>query len=293
MALLTVGEAIIKSGAYLRAKGVTDSPRLDAELLLCDVLGTDRIHLYMDWQKPLLDLEVAAYRELLRRRGQEREPVARIRGWKEFHGRRFDISPAAFVPRPETEGLVERAIDLLRTKSIYQSQPATVLEVGTGTGCITVTLAAEEGQHRYLATDISAEALHTARHNAERNGVEQRIELRHGELFAGWKGPLGMIVSNPPYIESAVVEELAPEVRVHDPRAALDGGADGLDVVRRIAKEGATLLVEGGWVVLEVGDRQGAACRTIFGQDRLYEEIRVEKDLSGFDRYVAARRTAR
>ena len=290
MAPLTVGQAVRKSAGYLREKGVVDSPKLDAELLLCEVLRTDRIHLYMDWQKPLMELEVAAYRDLVRRRGQEREPVARILGWKEFCGRRFDLSPAVFVPRPETEGLAERALGLLRTERLYESQPAAVLEVGTGSGCIVVSLAAEEGQHRYLATDVSAEALEMARKNAVRHHVDRRIEFRHEPLLAGWKGQLGMIVSNPPYIERATIPALEPEVRVHDPMPALDGGEDGLDVVRGIAREGGKCLAQGGWILLEIGEGQAKPVSSLFHDSGQFDRVKVEKDLAGIPRYVLARK---
>ncbi len=290
MAPLTVGEAVRKSAGYLRSKGVEDSPKLDAELLLCEVLRTDRIHLYMDWQKPLMELEISAYRELLRRRGQDREPVARILGWKEFHGRRFELSPATFVPRPETEGLTERALELLRTEPLYTSQHATVLEVGTGTGCIVVTLAAEEGQHRYLATDVSERALEVARANARRHHVDRRIEFRHGPGLAGWKGQLGMVVSNPPYIESATIPALQPEVKDHDPMPALDGGADGLDAVRQIAGDVDQCLAPGGWILLELGEGQDKAACELFRESSRYELVRTEKDLAGIPRYLMAKR---
>lgn len=286
---MSVGEAVLRSARWLADKEV-DSPRLDAELLLASVLNCDRLRLYMDWQKPLTDLEVSGYREFVRRRGQDREPVARIVGHREFHSRRFLVSRDTFVPRPETEGVVERALTLLQNEPALNSRRSNVFEIGTGTGCIIVSLAAESDGHDYLASDVSEGALETARRNAKAHRVEGRVHFRHGAGFAGFKGSLGLIVSNPPYIRSGEIPELPPEVRSHDPMPALDGGEDGLDVVRQICREGAVLLVHGGWVVLEIGEEQGSACREMFEGAGAYSTVRVEKDLAGKERYLLARK---
>ncbi len=288
--LLTVGELVTRSANWLAGRGL-ESPRLDAELLLAKILNCDRLRLYMDWPKPLTELEISAYREFIRRRGQDREPVARITGTRNFYGRDFIVTPDTFVPRPETEGLVERAISCLEKSKATSDFRATVLEIGTGTGCIIVTLAAESGNHHFIATDVSPGAISTAKTNARRHEVEGRIEFRLGEDFAGWDGSLDMIVSNPPYICTAEIEELEPEVNVHDPMAALDGGVDGLDVVRRIELEARQRLNHGGWVLLEVGDEQGPACHQIFESRKYWNDIKIEKDLEGRDRYVLAQRS--
>lgn len=287
--MLTINNAIMKSAEYLRAKGV-DSPRLDAELLLAAVMNCDRLRLYMDWQKPLTDLETSGYREYIRRRGQDREPVARILGRKQFHGREFEVSPDTFVPRPETEGLVERALLLLEKDIAPHHARASVFEVGTGTGCIIVTMAAESGAHHYLASDTSAGALATAHANAKRHHVEGRIDFRQGTCFAGYEGALSMIVSNPPYIESAAIAGLAPEVSTFDPRTALDGGPDGLDTVRTIIDKGKHLLLSGGWMLFEIGEKQATPAAELFRGDGLFTDIRAEEDLAGIERYVLARR---
>jgi release factor glutamine methyltransferase len=287
--MMTVGEAILKSAQWLKGKDI-ETPRLDAELLLARILNCDRLRIYMDWQKPLTDLEVSGYREYIRRRGQDHEPVARIIESKEFFGRRFHVSPHTFVPRPETEGLVERALTLLQNETVLSEQRRNIFEIGTGTGCIIVSIAAESDAHEYIASDVSGGALETARRNAKTHGVDGRIDFRHGANFAGFGGSLGMIVSNPPYIRSGEIPELPPEVRVFDPRPALDGGQDGLDVVRAICSDGHKLLIHGGWTLLEIGEEQGPPCKTLFTQHGGYDQVRVERDLEGRERYVMARK---
>lgn len=287
--LLTIGELVMKSADYLQGKGI-DSPRLDAELLLCHILNTDRLHLYMDWQKPLTEIEISGYREFIRRRGQNREPVARIIGTKNFYGHDFSVSEYTFVPRPETEGVVERALMLLEKEAVLKEHRATVLEIGTGTGCIIISIAAESDAHRYIATDVSDKALETARANAKKMKVDGLVQFRHGPLFAGFEGSLSLIVSNPPYIRSEEIPELPPEVAAFDPLPALDGGEDGLDIVRQIVSEGAKLLIHGGWVVLELGEGQPREAADVFKSTGHYSETRVERDLAGIERYLLARR---
>lgn len=292
MTLLTIGDAVVKSADYLARKGI-DGARLDAELLLAHLVSSgDRLRLYLDWQKPLNDLEVAAYRDLIRRRGQEREPVARIVGKKAFLDFVFDVTPDTFVPRPETEGVVQRALILLAGEpGLVQGQP-TVFEVGTGTGCISVSLAAKRTGPRYIATDVLPGALATARANAARYKVDDRIEFRLGPCFAGYEGSIGLLVSNPPYVESGIIPTLAPEVARHDPPGALDGGEDGLRVVRELAVEGARRLLPGAWVVMELGEGQPARAAEFFRETGHYDDFRCERDLAGLDRYFMARRKA-
>lgn len=287
---MTISEAISKTASWLQTKGV-DSPRLDAELLLARILNCDRLRLYLDWQKPLTELEVTAYRELVRRRGQEREPVARILGSKAFYGRDILVTPDTFVPRPETEGLVERALMLLETEEALKGHHCTIFEIGTGTGCIITTIAAENGAHRFLASDVSPKALATARSNAHRLGVESRVEFREGPYLAGFDGSIHLLVSNPPYIETGVISALPPEVSKWDPMLALDGGLDGLDPVRVIAREGRDRLIQGGWILLELGEAQAKGAKEIFDEAGGYERFKVEKDLAGLDRYIFAMRS--
>jgi release factor glutamine methyltransferase len=289
MALLSVGELVAKSAEYLKKKGV-ESARLDSELLLAKIMGCDRLRLYLDWKKPVTELEVAAYRDFIRRRGQDREPVARITGIKSFFGRDFEITRDSFVPRPETETLVEKSLDILKTEPSLHAGRQVVFEIGTGTGCIIVSLAAESDSHRYIATDILPGALAVAKRNARRHDAENRIEFRHGPLLAGFDGTIGLLVSNPPYIERDEIETLDPEVRSHDPREALDGGVDGLDVVREIVVLAQKRVQHGGWVAMELGEDQPKAAAELFKATGCFSEIRQERDLAGLLRYVFARR---
>lgn len=291
MKRLTVGDVVQKSAEWLRARGVEDSPRLDAELLLARILSCDRLRLYMDWQKPLTELELSAYREFIRRRGQDREPVCHILGYRSFFGREMEVTPQTFSPRPETEGLVERALGLLETDPSLSSGRQNIFEVGTGTGAIIITLAAESDGHHYLASEILPGALATAHRNARRHGVEGRIDLREGPCFAGYQGSLDLIVSNPPYIPSARIPALPREVRDYDPREALDGGPTGMDVIEAITEGATRRLRHGGWLLLEIGEDQGPACRQLLNKDRGWDTCRLEKDLAGHDRYILARRT--
>jgi release factor glutamine methyltransferase len=287
---LTVAEAIQKSTEYLRSKGIDDSPRLDAELLLARILNCDRTRLYMDWQKPLTELEVAAYRDFIRRRGQEREPVSHILGRRQFYGREFEVTPDTLSPRPETEGLVDRALDLLRADTVLSTDRQVIFEIGTGTGCIIISLAAESDAHQFIATDIMPAALAVARRNAHRHGMEGRIEFRLGDCFADFEGSCGLVISNPPYIRRGDLATLPPEVVRFDPTTALDGGEDGLEIIRRIVAASVHRLCEGGLLLMEIGEDQGADVAALLADRSVWSEARVEKDFEGCDRYVLARR---
>ncbi len=287
--MLTVGDAVLKSADYLKRKGV-DSPRLDGEILLCQILNCDRLHLYMDWKKPLHDLEIAAYREFIRRRGEDREPVSRILGKREFYGRDFIVTPDTFSPRPETEGVVERALRLLETESALKESRGAIFEVGTGTGCIIISIALESDHHHYIASEISPETLNIAKKNADHHKVGNRIDFRCGADFTGFEGSIALLVSNPPYIKSGDIPGLDPEVRKFDPMRALDGGADGLDVVRTLASQGGSLMITGGWCVLELGEDHLEEAREVYRSTELFDKIQIEKDYAGLNRYLLARK---
>jgi release factor glutamine methyltransferase len=287
--MLTVGAAILKSQDYLARKGV-DSPRLDAELLLGHVLGVERLRLYLDWDKPLMELEVAAYRDLIKTRGVDRTPVARLLGHKEFYGRDFEVSPATFVPRPETEGLVDRALDLLANDPLFQTHRPVVFEVGTGTGCITISLAAGNGGPHYIASEASPDALATARRNAERHHLTSRIDFRSGRNLAGYGGAIHLLVSNPPYIPTEQIATLDPEVAKHDPMLALDGGPDGLDATRLLLREALPLLADGAPVLLELGEDHEEGILEVFRTLGGFRDARMERDHAGRPRYAFARR---
>lgn len=287
--LHTVGDLIKKSADYLE-KHEIETPRLDAELLLANVLNCDRLALYMDWSKPLVELEVAAYRDAIRQRGADRIPVSRIIGKKEFFGRSFPVHSETLVPRPETEGLVEYVLELLGSEEIFQTDSPRVFDVGTGSGCIIITLALEHGTGKYYASDCDPKTLARAKENAKHFNVAQRIDFREGSILAGYEGSLHMIVSNPPYIRSEEVDELPREVKNCDPRLALDGGAEGLDVFQEILKAAEKSLLPGGWLAFEMGEDQHEEILGAFKQNRWIDEVRSEEDLSGRHRYYFARK---
>jgi release factor glutamine methyltransferase len=235
------------------------TPRLDAELLLAHVLGCDRIRLYMDMDRPLSPTELAAARELVVRR-RKREPVAYIRGEREFYRRAFEVTPAVLIPRPDTETLIERALALLPS-----DREARVLDLCTGSGAISVTLAAELPLATVLATDISEAALEVAARNAKRHAVNDRVQFHHGDLYAALPANerFDLIAANPPYISDAAYATLAQDITAHEPRLALTSGADGLDVLRRLCAETEAWLVPGGTLLFEIGHDQAEAVQAL------------------------------
>ena len=261
------------------ARGGVDAPRLTAEVLLAHALGCDRVRLYLDFDKPLGEPELARYRALVKRRA-EGEPTAYLTGVKEFWGRPFRADPRALVPRPETELLVEVALAAL-------PEGGAALDLGTGTGCVGVTLAMERPRARVLATDLSGEALSLARENADRLGA--RLELREGDLFAALPPGLrfDVIASNPPYVPAGELASLPREVQ-REPRRALDGGDEGLAVLRRLVAEAPGWLVPGGTLVLEMHESHAetlpALCRTAG-----FAEAEMRRDLARLPRLVVAR----
>ena len=307
---MTVLEAIQKSAEFLARKGV-DSPRLQTELLLAHLLKLPRMKLYLNFERVLTPAETDALRELVKRRGQ-REPLQHITGSTSFCGFEIAVNRHALVPRPETEILAESGWEFL---SNLNPQPSTALDFGTGTGCIAVALAAKCPSAKIVATDISADALALARENAARNNVAERIEFLQGDGFAAFlpegrvtrvpnseietkirdscnsplrKMEFNLIISNPPYIPSAEIAMLQPEVRDFDPRGALDGGADGLDFYRKLAAEAKPFLKPGGKIMLEFGDGQADAIRTIIAAEKWIVEA-VREDYSQRERILIAK----
>lgn len=281
---MTVLEVIQKSADFLSKKGV-DSPRLQTELLLAHVLKLPRMKLYLNFERKLSDAELDAVRELVKRRGQ-REPLQHITGSTSFCGLEMTVNRNVLVPRPETELLAELGWEFLGKHSTSNSQRAgseagapIALDFGTGSGCIAIALAAKCPSAKVVALDASAEALVVARQNAERNRVADRIEFRHGDGFAALTAGsrFDLIISNPPYISSAEIATLQPEVRDFDPPTALDGGADGLVFYRRLAAEASTVLKSEGKIMLEFGDGQAADVKQTFeAQSWIVEAIRED-----------------
>jgi release factor glutamine methyltransferase len=282
---VTVLEAIQKSAEFLAKKNV-ESPRLQVELLLAHLLKMPRMNLYLNFDRGLTAAETDALREMVKRRGI-REPLQHIVGSTSFCGLEIAVSRHALVPRPETELLAEAGGKFLATCHL---QPATALDFGTGTGCIAIALAAKCPAAKITALDVSAEALALAKQNAAKNNTVDRIQFFQSDGFASLPGKsqFDLLVSNPPYIPSAEIETLQPEVRDFDPRAALDGGADGLDFFRIFSAQTKPFLKPGGKIMLEFGDGQADAIKKIFAGENWIVEAVLE-DYSQRERIFIAR----
>jgi release factor glutamine methyltransferase len=261
------------------------SPRLDAELLLSHALGCDRVRLYMDMQRPLQSSELVAMRELVKRR-RMREPVAIILGRKEFYRYELEVTKDVLVPRPETELLVDRALELL------PADATSALDLCTGSGAIAIALALERPGLCVDATDVSEAALAVATRNVERHALGSRVRLYLGDLFAALSGAASypLVTANPPYVAEGEWPALAPELRLHEPRLALVAGPDGLDVLRRICARAAEHLQPRGALLLEVGQGQADAVADLIAAEGSFEPAASHKDLAGIARIVAARR---
>jgi len=282
---VTVLEAIQKSAEFLGKKNV-ESPRLQTELLLAHLLKMPRMKLYLNFDRQLTTAETDALRELVKRRGL-REPLQHIVGSTSFCGFEISVNRHALIPRPETELLAELGWQYL---SSLAGNP-TGLDFGTGTGCLAIAVAAKCPAAKVTALDVSAEALALAKTNAAQNKLAGRIEFFHGNGFAALPAPaptFDLILSNPPYVASGEVETLEPEVRDFDPRTALDGGPDGLDFYRLLAREAKALLKPDGKIMLEFGDGQAGAIKEIFERENWIVEA-VKDDYSQRARILVAR----
>jgi release factor glutamine methyltransferase len=283
---VTVLEAIQKTADFLTPKGV-DSPRLQAELLLAHVLKLPRMKLYLNFDRTLAPAEVDAFRELVRRRAQ-REPLQHIVGSVSFCGLEIASNRNALIPRPETEVLAQMGWEFLRQ---HPSATPTAFDFGTGTGCLPISLAVNCPRAQIWAGDISDEALTLARANAAKHGAQERVQFIQSDGFAGLTAEqrFDLIVSNPPYIASAEIATLQPEVRDFDPRLALDGGTDGLEFYRILAGQGGARLNPGGKIMVEFGDGQAVAIAEIFSRENWVVEA-IRQDYSPRDRFLLAKR---
>jgi release factor glutamine methyltransferase len=279
----TLLELIREASAYLAKKGVS-SPRLDTELLMACVLGCSRVELYLRFDQPLTKQELDRFRELLRRRAR-REPLAYILGAKEFWSLSLRVSPSVLIPRPETETLVEVALEELKKAVRKESLPISALELGTGSGAIAIALARELGASvSWWATDISREALEVARWNARQLGVQGWIKFLQGDMWEALEPDqrrFRLVISNPPYIPTALIQQLEPEIRCYEPALALDGGHDGLALIRRIIEQAPCRLVPGGMLVMEVGEAQSELLDEILGKDSRWGKWGWRQDLGG------------
>lgn len=284
----TVARALQEATDLLSAAGVA-SARLDAEVLLRHVLAMRQEALFLNCSRPLTGEEQELFRRVVVRR-IAREPVAYITGRKEFWSLDFLVIRDVLIPRPETECLVETALQL--AGQMDKSASLKVLDLGTGSGVVAVCLHKELPHAEIFASDISSAALDIARTNGDRHGTGA-IHWAQGDLFralAGRKESFQLIVSNPPYIRSSELANLPPEIGAWEPRSALDGGADGLDYYRRIIAEGHRYLAGGGYIVLEIGADMADDVARLFAGTRSYLEASVHQDYAGRDRVIAAKR---
>lgn len=289
MTVRTIQNLLNQATQYLTEKGV-DSPRLSAELLLSQVLRVQRIELYTHFDKAVTKEQADKLQELVKRAG-ENEPIAYLIGKTEFYSLELDISNACMIPRPETELLVERAIEFLRNRTGTQF----VCDLCTGCGCIAVAIAKNFVNCEIIATDISDAALEVAAKNIEKYNLGNRIKLLCGDLFDAIIPQLDvekfdLIVCNPPYVSAAEYEKLDKNVKDYEPKTALYAGTDGLDIYRRIIEKADAFLKADGAIMLEIGYAQGQAMRELLEQTGNFSEIRIEKDFHDNDRIVIAKK---
>lgn len=314
----TIGRILKWTEQYFKDKGI-ESPRLDAEVLLAHVLEKQRIYLYVHFDEPLQPAELAAYREMVKQRVL-RMPVAQILGEKEFMGLTFKVTADTLVPRPDTEILVQAAVERLKAMkgeakapedealadgeeassaadrdeaaADVSQEPLRIADIGTGSGAICLSVL------RYLAgtvadtVDISPAARAVAEENAASLGLQDRVTFHTGDLLQPLVGmTFAAILSNPPYIPEADIATLAPEVRLKEPHTALSGGRDGLDFYRRLAKEAPAMLVPGGFMAFEVGIHQAEPVAALAKANPLIARTEILPDYAGIDRVVVAWRT--
>lgn len=266
-----------------------ESPRASAEILLAYALDLKRIDLYLKYDQPLTDGELSRYKALIKRRVKN-EPVAYITGSKEFWSLDIRVTRDVLIPRPETECLVENALTLLN-KTVNR-KPKRILELGTGSGAVVLALAANRAGHSYFASDSSINALRVARKNAESHLLDSRIRFFCAEWFDSLSNNPGfdLVISNPPYIVSAEISHLQPEIHEYEPWTALDGDGDGLGCLKEIIRQADSFLRPHGYLILEIGHDQKNMVQRLAEQHGRYVDIEFFKDYSGIDRIVRMRK---
>lgn len=279
--MTTLRDALLAARTRIAALG-SDEAALEAELLLAHALAVDRTHLYQRLDEELR--EGAAFEALVERR-LAGEPVPYIVGQKEFYGLDLEVAPAAIIPRPETETVVEAAVAFVR-ETFRDAPETTIVDVGTGCGAIAIALAVELPACDVIAVDISPDALALARRNARRFKLD-RLHFVRGDLLEPVKRPVEVIVANLPYVRTADFEAAPREIREHEPRLGLDGGPDGLRLIERLFQEAPGKLRPGGALFAEIGETQGEAARRLAAVAFPRARIEVREDLSGLDRILA------
>ena len=269
--------ALAQAATVLENAGLEES-RLDAELLLTHALGITRAQLHAHPQSQLSSAELANYRQLIARRTR-REPVAYIVGHKEFYGLDLFVDNKVLIPRPETELLVERAIEISGRRTV-------IADIGTGSGAIAISLAVHLPQVLVYATDTSPKALEVAARNCRRHCVEDRVHLLQGHLLGPLPEPVDLIAANLPYVSEAELSQLSPEISRYEPREALNGGPDGLDHIRRLLAQAGGHLRPWGAILLEIGADQGAAGIALARRHFPAERVEIVRDYAGLDRVI-------
>lgn len=274
---------------YFREKDVSE-PRASAEVLLAHALGLSRLDLYLRYDQPLSAAELSRFKALMVRR-REGDPVAYLTGHREFWSLDFLVTPAVLIPRPETEILVQAAIEATKDSQAKNS-PLWGLEIGVGSGAVVVTLARELPQFTWVALDLAAAALAVARQNAGRHEVAGRIQFMQGDLLGALKPAAGFVlmVANLPYVPRRVWERLPGDIKDFEPQEALLGGEDGLTLIRRLAREAQHYLQPGGWLALEVAEGQAEAVLELLRETGAYERLETLADYQGIQRVVRGRR---
>ena len=279
---LTIGETLLKTRKALSHRGITEAP-LEAELLLGLALGIDKVTLYASLEEAVTGSGEDNLASLVRRRAN-REPLPYLLGNREFFGMSFQVRPGIFIPRPETEHLVERAISMAGSR--FPNGGAVIADVGTGSGAVTVSLAVNLPGARLYGTDVSETALEVAKDNARRHGVSGRTRFLYGDLLAPLPETVDLVVANLPYIKSAVIPTLEPEVSQFEPREALDGGADGLELVRRLLHQAENRLRPQGAILLELDPDQMDAATEAARAVYVGSSVTRTKDLAGHERVL-------
>lgn len=276
----TIGGILKWTEQYFGGKGI-ENPRLDAEVLLSYVLQKERIYLYVHFDEPLEAAEMSAFHDLVRRRVQH-EPVAYLIGSREFMGLDFAVDPSVLIPRPDTEILVQAAIERLKLTGGVD-----FADLGTGSGAVCLSVLHYLPATRAVTVDISPAAIEVAKENAASLAVAERVEFRQGDFLTPLRGQeFAAILSNPPYIPDADIAALAPEVRTAEPHLALAGGEDGLDFYRRLVSGAAALLQPGGFAAMEIGIHQADAVVQLAQEHPAWGRVEVLRDLAGLERVV-------